>query len=45
MESNLVHDNAEESLLREVEVYRNSEDELECLYAKVQNQLKYHSGA
>ncbi|XP_023025860.2 tektin-3 [Leptinotarsa decemlineata] len=36
----LVHDNVEQSLLKEIETYRNAQERLKCLYEKVQDQLR-----
>ncbi|VEN64228.1 unnamed protein product [Callosobruchus maculatus] len=41
----LVHDNAEVSLLREIELYRNSQKKLKCLYEKIQAQLTNNRAA
>nr|CAH7734744.1 unnamed protein product [Callosobruchus chinensis] len=41
----LVHDNAEVSLLREIELYRNSQKKLKCLYDKIQAQLTNNRAA
>lgn len=41
----LVHDNAEQSLLREIEVDRNSQEKMKALYKKVQEQLKNNRAA
>lgn len=35
-----MHDHAEQSLLKEIEVYRNSQERMKSLYEKVQDQLK-----
>ncbi|CAH2016377.1 unnamed protein product [Acanthoscelides obtectus] len=41
----LVHDNAEVSLLREIELYRNSQKKLKCLNEKIQVQLTNNRAA
>ncbi|CAH1367699.1 hypothetical protein MTP99_008975 [Tenebrio molitor] len=41
----LVHDNAEQSLLQEVEIYRNSQEKLKCLYERIKDQLRNNRAA
>ncbi|XP_023014819.1 tektin-3 [Leptinotarsa decemlineata] len=41
----LVHDIAEQSLLREIEIFRNNQKRLKCLYNKVQDQMSNNRAA
>lgn len=41
----MVHDNPEQSLLREIETYRNCQEKLKCLYTKTQDQLRNNRAA
>ncbi|XP_015832962.1 tektin-3 isoform X2 [Tribolium castaneum] len=41
----LVHDNAEHSLLKEIEIYRNSQEQLKCLYERIKDQLRNNRAA
>ncbi|CAG9821830.1 unnamed protein product [Phaedon cochleariae] len=41
----LVHDMAEQSLLKEIETYRNCKEKFKCLYSKVQDQMRNNRAA
>lgn len=41
----LVHDLAEVALLKEIEIYRNCQQKLQCLYDKIQGQLRNNRAA
>lgn len=41
----LVHDQAEQSLLIEIELYRNRQEQLKCLFNKVCDQLRNNRAA
>ncbi|XP_018566665.1 tektin-3-like [Anoplophora glabripennis] len=41
----LAHDNAEQALLKEIEVYRNAQEKAKALYSKIQGQLRNNRAA
>ncbi|CAH0546023.1 unnamed protein product [Brassicogethes aeneus] len=41
----LVHDQAEVALLKEIEIYRNAQEKLRCLFVKIQDQLRNNRAA
>lgn len=41
----MCHDNAEQALLKEIEVYRNAQEQAKCLYSKIQGQLRNNRAA
>ncbi|XP_045462651.1 tektin-3-like [Harmonia axyridis] len=43
--TDLVHDDPEQSLLTEIEIYRNSLDKLKCLFNKMEDQMRNNRAA
>lgn len=41
----MAHDNAEQALLKEIEIYRNAQEKAKALYSKIQGQLRNNRAA
>lgn len=41
----LTHDQAEQALLKEIDVYRNAQEKAKALYSKIQGQLRNNRAA